>query len=139
MKYILSGLVILIIVSISYKLCFPGGSMSKQFEAAVNQQQNPFTVANDKAEEVWKRAPEFLLQMKHLIYGGRLHKTDTFIYVPYIPGLSFHKGDSISILKRINKDSTSFYTAWFSYDNADSFAAKELAYYMHTGISRYDK
>ncbi len=139
MKYILSGLVILIIFSLVYKLCFAGSSMSKQFKAAVNQQQNPFTVANDKAEEVWKRAPAFLQQMKHLFSGARQQQTDTFICVPYISGLSFHKGDSISILRRIHKDSTSFYTAWFSYDNADSFSAKELAYYMHTGISRYDK
>lgn len=77
--------------------------------------------------------------MKHLITGGPAQQNDTMIYVPYLPGLSFNKGNSIKVTRRIYKDSALFSTAWFNYDEPDSIAAKELAYYMLTGIDRYDK
>jgi len=129
---------ILILSCLAVKLCSCKQS-SSAFEKGVEAQSVAFWVANQKADTVWKRAPAYLQTMKHLITGGPTQQNDTMIYVPYLPGLSYNKGNSIKVTRRIGKDSTCFSTAWYHYDEADSMAAKELAYFMLTGIDRYDK
>lgn len=135
---LLAVLAAIIIICFVYK-SFSGNTYSAAFEAAVNKQPVPFSVHNENAAAVWSRAPEYFHKMKHLFSGGAMQQNDTMIYIPYIPGPGFNKGDSIAITRRTHKDSTQFFTVWFYYSKPDSFAAKEIAYYILTGISRYDK
>lgn len=133
-----AALTVLIIICLAYKM-LSGDSYSADFKNAVNKQPMSFTVPNEKAAVVWNRAPEYLQKMKHLITGGPMQQNDTVVHIPYIPGLSYNRGNSIRIIRRAYTDSTAFFTEWFYYDEPDSFSAKELAYYMLTGIDRYDK
>lgn len=135
---LLAILAVFILLCLAVKL-LSGNQSSSAFDKVVEEQPVAFMVVNQKADAVWKRAPEYLLTMKHLMTGGPAQQNDTMIYVPYLPGFSFNKGNSIKIIRRIGKDSTLFSTAWYYYGEADSMAAKELAYYMLTGIDRYDK
>lgn len=135
---LVAALAAFIIICLAYKL-LSGDSYSADFKNAVNNQPMYFSVPNKKADTIWKRAPEYLRKMKHLITGGPMRQNDTMVYIPYVPGLSYNRGNSIRIIRREHKDSTDFFTEWFGYDVPDSFSAKELAYYMLTGIDRYDK
>jgi hypothetical protein len=138
MKYFLVLLALLIILSVLYKYCFSPNTNEK-FNNAVMLQPNPFVVSKEKAKTVWQRAPVYLQEMKHLISGGKMQQNDSVIFVPYQPGLSYNRGDSVCIMRKNQNDSVAFYTAWYSYNSPDSLAAKEIAYYLLTGISRYDK
>lgn len=134
----LAILAIFILLCLAIKMC-AGDNSNSAFEKAVEKQPVRFVVPNDKADAVWKRAPEYLQMMKHLITGGPTQQNDTMIFVPYLPGFGFNKGNSIKVTRSIDKDSTLFSTAWFYYNQPDSLAARELAFYMLTGIGRYDK
>jgi hypothetical protein len=136
MKYFFVLLALLIILSALYKYCFSGNT---KFNNAVILQTNPFVVSKEKAKIVWQRAPIYLHKMKHLISGGNMQQNDSVIFIPYQPGLSYKRGDSVCIRRKEQNDSVAFYAAWYSYGSADSLAAKEIAYYLFTGISRYDK
>jgi hypothetical protein len=137
MKF-LAILAVFILLCLAVKMC-SGDKSNSPFEKAVEKQPVLFKVPNDKADAVWKRAPEYLQKMKHLVAGGPAQQNDTMIFVPYLPGLNFNKGNSIKVTRSIDKDSTLFSTAWFYYDDPDSLSAREMAYYMLTGIDRYDQ
>jgi hypothetical protein len=137
MKYIAIIVVLFIIFCVIVN--FAPDTKSKNFIAAVAKQPTYFAVPNNKANAVWDNASVYLIKMKHLIYGRPTQQNDTMILIPYIPGLSYHRGNFIQVRKKVNKDSTTFFTEWFYYDMPDTLAAKEMAYYMQYGIGRYDK
>jgi hypothetical protein len=99
-----------------------------------NKQKNPFSVQNDSAEIVWKRASQFLELRKSLMTGGNLQQNDSVIFMPYYS--DYHKGRSLKIERKQVGDSTIFtVNFWYSEKPVEN-RAKEIALYMATKFDR---
>jgi hypothetical protein len=131
-----AALAIIIILCLIVKYAVPN-RYPAGFITAVQKQPMQFKVSHKMADTVWQRAPVYLKKMKHLYFGGPMRQNDTMIEIPYVPGLSFNKGNHIQVIRHPLGDSASIVTSWYFYDSPDSLMAKEFALYLLTGISRY--
>jgi hypothetical protein len=107
-----------------------------------NTQKNPFSVQNDSAEIVWKRASQFLELRKSEMTGGSLQYYDSVIIMPY--SNDYSRGRSLKIERKKVGDSTIFTVNYWYSEKPFESSAKEIALYMATEFDRkkqkkYDK
>ena len=99
-----------------------------------NTQKNPFSVQNDSAEIVWKRASQFLKLRKSEMTGGNLQQNDSVIFMPYYT--DYHKGRSLKIERKQVGDSTIFMVNFWYAEKPVENRAKEIALFMATSFDR---
>ena len=123
----------LLVFPIVLKICDPPKE-DKALIQKYNTQKNPFSVQNDSAEIVWKRASQFLELRKSEMTGGYLQQNDSVIFMPYYT--DYHKGRSLKIERKQVGDSTIFtVNFWYSEKPVEN-RAKEIALYMATEFDR---
>ena len=130
---ILLFIAFLLVFPIVLKICDPPKE-DKALIQKYNTQKNPFSVQNDSAEIVWKRASKFLELRKSEMTGGNLQQNDSVIFMPYYT--DYHKGRSLKIERKQVGDSTVFtVNFWYSEKPVEN-RAKEIALYMATEFDR---
>ena len=130
---ILLLIAILLVIPIVLKICDPPKEDTELIQK-YNSQKNPFSVQNDSAEIVWKRASQFLELRKSEMTGGNLQQNDSVIFMPYYT--DYHKGRSLKIERKQVGDSTIFtVNFWYSEKPVEN-RAKEIALYMATSFDR---
>lgn len=130
---ILLLIAILLVIPIVLKICDPPKEDTELIQK-YNSQKNPFSVQNDSAEIVWKRASQFLELRKSEMTGGNLQQNDSEIFMPYYT--DYHKGRSLKIERKQVGDSTIFtVNFWYSEKPVEN-RAKEIALYMATSFDR---
>ena len=130
---ILLFIAFLLVFPIVLKICDPPKE-DKALIQKYNTQKNPFSVQNDSAEIVWKRASQFLELRKSEMTGGNLQQNDSVIFMPYYT--DYHKGRSLKIERKQVGDSTVFtVNFWYSEKPVEN-RAKEIALFMQTSFDR---
>lgn len=135
MKYILLLIALFLIGAAVFKALFPG-SFPPELLEEYSKQQNPFLMPKDSSEVVWERACYFLEEYKRMIVGGTLQKTDSELYIPYYN--QYHKGNSLRIQRKTIGDSVAFSAIWWYSGEPMDLGAKEILYFMKTGIDKYN-
>jgi hypothetical protein len=138
---ILLLIAILLVFPIVLKTCDPPKE-DKALIQKYNTQKNPFSVQNDSAEIVWKRASQFLELRKAEMTGGSLQYYDSVIIMPY--SNDYRRGRSLKIERKKVGDSTIFTVNYWYSEKPFESSAKEIALYMATEFDRkkqkkYDK
>jgi hypothetical protein len=130
---ILLLIAIILVFPIVLKICDPPKE-DKALIQKYNTQKNPFSVQNDSAEIVWKRASQFLELRKSEMTGGYLQHYDSVIIMPY--SNDYRRGRSLKIERKQVGDSTIFtVNFWYSEKPVEN-RAKEIALYMATEFDR---
>jgi hypothetical protein len=130
---ILLFIAFLLVFPIVLKICDPPKE-DKALIQKYNTQKNPFSVQNDSAEIVWKRASQFLELRKSEMTGGYLQHYDSVIIMPY--SNDYRRGRSLKIERKQVGDSTIFkVNFWYSEKPVEN-RAKEIALYMATEFDR---
>lgn len=130
---ILLLIAIVLVFPIVLKTCDPPKEDAELIKK-YNTQKNPFSVQNDSAEIVWKRASQFLELRKSEMTGGNLQQNDSVIFMPYYT--DYHKGRSLKIERKQVGDSTIFtVNFWYSEKPVEN-RAKEIALFMQTSFDR---
>gem|GEM_PF-1841908 len=144
MKYVIIILVVIIVVCLAARFILPD-DRSAGFTKAVSKQENPFTLAKDSANAAWGRARAFITDYRRSgsISGGKLQACDTLLYIPYVNNdpnsNTYHRGTSILIHRKDSGNSTHFNVEWYYSKAEQTDGEKELAYFMATGKSKFDK
>jgi len=81
--FILLLIVFAPIYPVLLRSCFYPLKVDPELIKKYNSQKNPFSVQNDSAEIVWKRASQFLELRKSEMTGGNLQQNDSVIFSPY--------------------------------------------------------
>ncbi|HQZ26067.1 MAG TPA: hypothetical protein PLD18_12275 [Flavobacterium sp.] len=132
--FILLLIVFAPIYPVLLRSCFYPLKVDPELIKKYNSQKNPFSVQNDSAEIVWKRASQFLELRKSEMTGGNLQQNDSVIFMPYYT--DYHKGRSLKIERKQVGDSTIFtVNFWYSEKPVEN-RAKEIALYMATSFDR---
>ena len=130
---ILLLIAIVLVFPIVLKTCDPPKEDAELIKK-YNTQKNPFSVQNDSAEIVWKRALQFLELRKSEMTGGNLQYYDSVIIMPY--SNDYRRGRSLKIERKQVGDSTIFtVNFWYSEKPVEN-RAKEIALYMQTSFDR---
>jgi hypothetical protein len=145
-KFVIILLLGVIILALLVRFFYPE-NMSSPFWMAVKSQENPFKIHRDSAEIAWERGKSFITDENRFmsIKGGPLKISDTLLFIPYpdfyedYPSKSFHKGTSIAVHRKDSADFVIFKVEWYYSKTEQELGEKELAYYMLTGRSKYDK
>jgi hypothetical protein len=131
--FILLLIVFAPIYPVLFRSCYPL-KVDTELIKKYNTQKNPFSVQNDSAEIVWKRASQFLELRKSEMTGGSLQYYDSVIIMPY--SNDYRRGRSLKIERKQVGDSTIFtINFWYSEKPVEN-RAKEIALYMATEFDR---
>lgn len=131
--YILLFIAFLLVFPIVLKICDPPKE-DKALIQKYNAQKNPFSVQNDSAEIVWKRASQFLELRESEMTGGSLQHYDSVIIMPY--SNDYRRGRSLKIERKQVGDSTIFTVNYWYSEKPVENRAKEIALYMATEFDR---
>lgn len=139
--FILLLIVFAPIYPVLFRSCYPL-KVDTELKKKYNTQKNPFSVQNDSAEIVWKRASQFLELRKAEMTGGSLQYYDSVIIMPY--SNDYRRGRSLKIERKKVGDSTIFTVNYWYSEKPFESSAKEIALYMATEFDRkkqkkYDK
>ena len=126
---ILLLIAIVLVFPIVLKTCDPPKEDTELIQK-YNSQKNPFSVQNDSAEIVWKRASQFLELRK----SEMTQYYDSVIIMPY--SNDYRRGRSLKIERKQVGDSTIFtVNFWYSEKPVEN-RAKEIALFMQTSFDR---
>ena len=131
--FILLLIVFAPIYPVLFRSCYPL-KVDTELIKKYNTQKNPFSVQNDSAEIVWKRASQFLELRKSEMTGGSLQYYDSVIIMPY--SNDYHRGRSLKIERKKVGDSTIFTVNYWYSEKPFESSAKEIALYMATEFDR---
>ena len=119
---------------------FPASKLPAAFTRQLELQANPFTVPADSVSIVRQRIRQFFDEPRRLLGGGTREFMDSSWHMPYYN--SHHKGDRILILMHQKGDRYQFdCNWWYSREEdreGDVDGGKEIALFLHKGISRFD-
>ncbi|NVO20695.1 MAG: hypothetical protein HXX13_13420 [Bacteroidetes bacterium] len=134
MKYLLLILAVLMIGSLLVST-FTHKEKTQDFSIFIESQLNPFKLPADSSEVGWSRANQFINKRYRLISGGTVERNDSVINVPYFN--DFRKGNSLKFERKIIGDSVIFTVSLWASGKLQVKGAKEIAFYIRTGIDRY--
>ncbi|MFC4262657.1 hypothetical protein ACFOWM_07205 [Ferruginibacter yonginensis] len=133
MKYILSFIFIVIIISITYKYIIAADEPIA-YKKLLEKQNNYFVVQKDSAAIMWTRAKMYLNKNAALICGGPLQQSDTLLYIPYYN--DHKKGNAIRIEQHVNGDSVSFNIQWWYSQKLQINGSRAIALYMRYKVEK---
>lgn len=117
--------------------CFYPLKVDPELIKKYNSQKNPFSVQNDSAEIVWKRASQFLELRESEMTGGNLQHYDSVIIMPY--SNDYRRGSSLKIERKQVGDSTIFSVNYWYSEKPFENRAKEIALFMQTSFDRKNR
>jgi len=115
---------------------FPASKLPAAFTRQLELQANPFTVPADSVSIVRQRIRQFFDEPRRLLGGGTREFMDSSWHMPYYN--SHHKGDRILIEMHQAGERFLFECNWWDSRVVDVDGGKEIALFLHKGISRFD-
>ena len=115
---------------------FPASKLPAAFTRQLELQANPFTVPADSVSIVRQRIRQFFDEPRRLLGGGTREFMDSSWHMPYYN--SHNKGDRILIEMHQSGERFQFECNWWDSRVEDVEGGKEIALFLHKGISRFD-
>ena len=134
-RILLFTVAILLALAGIYSL-FPAAKLPATYIRQRDQQVNPFTIPADSLSIVRQRIHQFFNEKRRLLSGKAIEFRDSSWHMPYYN--SHHKGDRILIEMHQAGERFLFECNWWDSRVVDVDGGKEIALFLHKGISRFD-
>jgi hypothetical protein len=134
-RILLFTVAILLALAGIYSL-FPAAKLPATYIRQRDQQVNPFTIPADSLSIVRQRIHQFFNEKRRLLSGKAIEFRDSSWHMPYYN--SHHKGDRILIEMHQSGERFQFECNWWDSRVEDVEGGKEIALFLHKGISRFD-